>query len=716
MLHSVSDLIDQAQLLYRAGADLRDKDQYIDETRYAVHPVPIPEDMADRAQELRPSAAAEKLDRGVDLMGDSDDAIVTVIQLGTSQKSERAREVVQNWAQAFLTAADAQADGRSYIATLKYEALSRSRLCTKVFPDLSRWAGLADVTADVIDDPYGVDDVIARVNAAEENQDRARARDLPIAVQQVDTINVYPRYNSRGDLIEVYEIVRLPVTRILEDFRDAAGEPLAQALQRAADARRTGLTERDMATLVIRADRTDMQIAVMGTDLGSTDVDRGDAINAGQDELLWEGEHPLAAYGRVPYVFTVARHTNARDPRRFFHPFIDEAVCALSRALDNMWTQLASTGRMTAWPGMYIRRGKDAAGATQVSASEGEDDAPASFDFSEGGVFDGLGVDEDFQRLPWADPSAQAVLKDSITLAQQQLDRMTIGSAGYGAGGLSNSGYELAQQQAAATTTLNPFVRAVNRHLAEVLQLVLLCARAINEAGLGPIPVRYVGEDSAAYVTLKEEHTAIDWSLTVSIRTKPLGGEAALFQTLDGQRQAGVISLLTERERLGIRNPEREQTRIDLEKVRQAPEFWQAIMQLLVQRATQQIQQQNTPAIPQNALASPALASVLSSPQALALLPPGMGAQPPAGQEPPQEPAGGMPPAGVGGLPNMASFNGPPPLPTPTARTVAAHLPGPPPGSGLSGGIRGQAQTMPGGLQRASQLNALGPPQPPTSG
>lgn len=676
MLLDLPDLITRAERAYHDGGQqrLREKYRALTTVLYNRHPIVIPPSLEGRALPVYAGVPVEKMTRAAAQLTDREGVPrITVAAMGTSSKAQRERETVQNWLTGGLrTVLLANQDNLD--ALLTWDLLLYAQAWVSVMPEPAVLAEVAAIRprgdeldlagAKSVSEIWGrVNDYLATVDDVERTareQERVRRRAFPIAVRHVPADTVIPRW-SQGRLEEVIELSELPVSYVLDTYRDTAGKPLATELDRAVKDR--VLTGDDVCTVIVRADKDHMQVAVGGFLLEPAAGRLGRQFHGGE-EIIWEGPHGM---GCVPYAYFPGRVTGAAEPRfryyGFIDPILDHAV-----ALDNLLTQRGTAARTVAWPQLYVERGHQLA-----EAGVGGGDKPTPIQIDEGGVFEGLGPGESFRTIPWGDGEGYRLLDQTEAALNAYIDRHTFGPSMYGAPS-GDSGYMLAQMQAAAESVLAPFKIGKMLGYVRLTGLMVRAARWLLDAGCGAIPVRYQSQEGIAWVEMTEELAAYDWDVSVEIDARPIGGDQALLTMLRGAEDAGYIAHSTAMARFGVREPEKEKEKILTERVEFSPEVQQQLTGAAVQKALAALAKPEPPALPEQPVLPAALAGLV---------------------------AGTGDPAAAAAQVRMPDGET---MPSPAEKLRAAGAPTPGQFRRQGGGVAGQGQATPGGTMRQSDI------------
>lgn len=668
MLRDIGFIADRAYELWQSGWDLRAKEDYIQQVLHDEHILKIPPNMASRVVPHYTGRCAEKLELARELLIDEDGPQVEVGRDGASDKADRNRELLQEWLQGALWQMEKGAvEGLEEKVT--EDLLVRSRAWVRVMPKPDAWAGAPELDLGNLDmlDP---DEIERRTNETRELVERYRQLNFPIAAEWVPAESVFPSFDRYAGLTEVYEVQSLTVQEVLDSYLDEDGNPLAKQLQEHTDD--AHVTPRDLVTLVVCADTEHIQFAVVSLIMDLREDRRPDAAYQNvTDEIIWEGPHHM---GRVPYARFKGRERSSRNPVRKYFGFLDK-VAPLVENLDNAMTQFGSSGRWAAWPLMAVER---TAGSLAPATRRGGE-TPAVIQYVEGGVLD-LPMGARLHNPGWIDSDAFQIHTNYIDRCEAQIDGLTFSKVVGGAAGGADSGYQYAQMSSNAEQVLGAARRGASLGWAEVCDLAkraALCLMRVYD--FDPIPVRKVDREAAQYITLSEKLAAYDADIRISLRARPVGGEAAELTMIGQMMDRGLIDPIGALTRLGDRTAHR-----TLQRVRQ--------FQLLMSQPVQAVQQQETAnriamafrnqaaaRIPLEGEVPSALAGQVTSPLLTSRLPLG------------------SPPVGIGAQGGLPSFGGelnmaPPP---PTYPSTGPSRPG-----GQGGYPSGQGQFLPGGLSR----------------
>lgn len=702
---------------------LRTKQARLMEVRHNQHKISLPEDLEKRADaSAYIGYAGEKVDRAKAILSDPEGPQWTCGMIGMARGAEAKRQQMEAWVSGGWSLIAQAAEGRLESAIREDQLVCGFGLL-RMTPAPSVWEQLLDFEPGAENlDPEDIDDLLSRagftpysvdprsmggedpvkekakaINEQLDSEDNRRrlikVRNFPIVAAHVPASSAILRWDARG-LAEVVEVREMPIRRILDDYRDDKGKPMAVELARAAGSRH--LTEDDTATVILRSDRTHMQVFVTTGLPGTLPAQQQRWTNNGAvtDEFIFNGEHQL---GRVPYVYFPGRESASLDPVLRWHPLIDDPVARESVALDTLNVQLLSVVRHAAWSGLVVQKDKDV-------QPPGTGERPKALVIKEGSVSTGLAPGEQIARVPWVDPAAMDLLKYAIGDLRDTIDRHTFGASVYGTHG-AGSGYELAQLQAAAESVLAPFHGGYESGLADAGDLMLQCGRFLLSSGVDSVPVRVLDENTglSAYYELDDRLAAIDWEFKATVIPQPVGGQYAKFQTVDQMVKAGYITQAEGQRRLGIRNGDTMRRASLVEQITYHPSNIQKLSEAALAATFQVLSNPNAPDIPVGQIALPAaLAQTLSqngvggdaelTARMPALPPPGTGTGAPAPGMP--TPPGPPPLAGAPGLPNMLMETGAGAPPhAPLDQVAGLGLPSAP-------SLPGMAATTPGGMGR----------------
>lgn len=677
MLLSLEDFVVRAERCYRDSGwvDLRSVERDIETVLHNRHQIDIPPSLVGRAVPIYSSIAMEKLMRASGQLTDSSGMPrFTVPPSGTSAKVARQREQVQNWISAAI--AETIFSGKENIDSLiTYDLLVRSRAFVRVLPVPALWESLAEQVSTEEEPDFSEADSVSAVWEAADSylagledaagllRDRAKIkrRAFPISVVWVPGDAVFDDWDEHG-LKEILEYREMPVSYVLSTYVDTDGAPLAREL--AESVNQVEMTADQVCTLVIRADREHMQIAILPVLLDSGVASATERFTT--QEIIWEGPHGM---GCVPYAYFPGRVTGAAAPKDRFYSFV-RPVTSLAVDLDRVLTQRSTSARMMAWPHLYIRRMHQLAETGNAGA-----DRPGSVQIDEGGIFEGLMPGEDFAQIPWATPESYRILDQTEAAIRADIDRHTFGPVAYGAPA-GDSGYMLAQMQAAADTVLLPFRQGKSLGYERLSAILLRAARWLIASGCGPIPVRHITDDGLRWVEVDEEIVQYDWDVKVDINPKPIGGDQALLVMLRGAEDAGYISHTTAMSRYGVRDTEREKERVLHDRALFHPKIQEVVVESGVSEALAALARPAPPSFPDQPVVPGALAGLIG---------------------------GSVDPSAAKAAVRLAS-NRPTSSPTEIEGMRAAGVETPGEFKRHGGPTFGQAQTLPGGLARISEI------------
>lgn len=697
---TLPELLDDAHRVYHdpAWQLLRNKDAALQQLFQGKQKVAIPPQLIGRVRDVHTGIAAEKVYRAQSIITDSRGLRLEIGKQGRSAKAEKMREQTRNWCSGFWV----RASGPSLDQLLKLDLIIHSRAVVRTQLFAAAWAALlgkSDKPALNLDDVHTVAEVADRleefmeaaagVEDDDEQREQVRRAALPIQLEHVPVQSFYwedDAYSPQLGPRRTWEFRTYTVARVLEDFVDGEGKPLAAELARKVDYRQ--LKPSDTVTVVIHSNRSCMYVFLADMVLDTSDQSRNYQQNNSTDELLAVTEHGL---GRVPYTVFLGRLTTSEEPARRFFGLLDpgfEQFCLI----DDMATQLASTANFVAWPQLYVKKHQDA-------GSAGTGDRPADFPIEEGIVIDGTGPGESLETVPWTQPEGFRLLADSYNQMMQNVDRLTFGGSVYGSHSV-DSGYLQGELYSAATTTCEPFRIGMERGYADLFGLVLRTAKAGYDLGLPAIPVMAALPENRDWVELGPDLVDVDWDITVTIEAAPAGGELAKLQAISQKEQLGYITHEDAIRQAGSDSPQRVTQQRMVEQLATSPGMMQALEELVKQRLQLAAAQPQTGVLPQQPLLPAALAGALQpmgGPMA-ARLPGQQQFGVPGISNPPALPSPS--PAGTMGAPNLLEQMGA--LPQPPTRPAGPNLPS------LGGpGLPGAAQFAPGGVSRQDQLNAL---------
>lgn len=683
---SLDEFARRAEHIYYAERELRDA---LDEVRLVLrndHDLDIPPDMQVRALEYKSGIGREKVDRGVTLLVDGKAPLITVATDAGGRDAQEDSDVVARW----LTGARlyaANACDRDLFAAIAEDLLTDKGAYELILPAPEVWQDRPDQKlAEIIEGEIDEREAKRKARQVRQQTERFKRQRFPITSELLPPRGVILRHGRYG-AAEAWVYQQKTVLDVLDFYRGADGKTRVPELEAATREERQDLTFSDYVTVVSRFTRTHMQVALLGFEIDTDEGTVGSRYHNHIVEEIFSGAHGL---NRVPIAYYPARQTNSHLPQYRYNPFINRTVARLIYRYDLLQTQRMSVARMVSWPTLVYEPPPTAAGNPSKTPT---------IELREGGT---VAIDPGgkLHNPMLTNATDMRYVSEMANDARAQIDLHTLTAAAYGTNA-AESGYLQNQLVAATESTLEMPARGLQRGHEEACAIYLECAAHLLAEGHGPIPVRFVNEEGSKYVTMTERLAAYDWDVTVQVRPRPPGGEAAMTATLAQQKQQGWISDAYAMERLGIRNIERMRRQILEERVTFSGPLLDLVGEATVARMRRALQRAETPERPEQPILSEAAASVLQTPEALALLP-GMGGG-----------ATGGPPtnAGMPGAVDPA-----PGAPTPSPATIRANngagrfgAPGATPGGGAPGLPAGSGQTMPGGQRRQSETDGRRP-------
>ena len=677
MQFTLAQLAERAQQLYFDEDSVRERDQLRGEVLNGQHPIAFPPGMENRVYPFRANVLAEKRRLATTLLMSKEGVQFTVKDFGTSAKAEKERSVVEEWTQGMH--ASMKAAYPELEALIVDNNLTHSRTGLVILPH--PWVNMPQLDITELDD-LKPDAIEQKAKELEDAQERYKQTTPPLWWKWVHAEKMICRSSIRGGMAECFIYERMSVLDVLETFREPDGTPSAKRLAQAVNARQ--MSERNTVTVVTRLDRVSYQVAVLDVWLQQRHGERPDLQHeAAGNEMLWEGEHGM---GCVPIAIFHGEMWAVDDPAQRYRGFFDSTL-AHQVALDNLMTQTFSLVRTAVWPGMVIEKTGDGDPIT----APGTGDNPNPISLVEGAINDALGQGERLVPVQWLDAASYQWLREAIQFLMNEIDAKTIPKSAQG-GSSADSGYLFAQIQAAAERNLAPWVWGTEYGWARAAQLQLKAAAVLMRNGEDPIPVRFVSEDGVRPVVLTKDLAERDWDIEAKVRVQAIGGEAALVQTLAAAEEAGYIDHFEAMTRFGVRNPLRTMEKILEQKLINSQDVLQMLTQAVMQRTMAQINAALMPNGPAQPLIPDSLAQHLGDvPQLAARLP-----ESGAGQA--SDLLAGLGIGGQGGLPSVNPPNMAPPVPTISNDEASRRV------LRQQGAIPGQAQSLPGGLNRQSDI------------
>jgi hypothetical protein len=694
----IAKLTDAADRVYRDPGfqNLRSKHDDREALIFDTLPVMIPEKFAPNVREVQQGAAMDKISRGVAHITNPQWPLdLDVAKVGKSERAETLRERTRAWLLSFWKEQAWRSGSEGSLDWfIKWGVVAHARCAVRIQTYTAAWAPLCaskpkrkDLN---LDDAHTPAEVAERVNeflaeAADITLDdddagaRVLRKVLPFHLTYVPGHTFTWRDDqfsrTRGPA-EVWEFRAQSAQEVLDNYVDAAGNPLAQNLARQVE--RTDLGPGDDVVVAMRSDRTHLQIFVTGMTLDHIEGDTTSYIRHGQDEIIWEGEHGL---DRVPYAIFTGRMSPARELVNRFVGFIDPAWKQLIE-LNQIATEIATVRSHVVYPINYVKKHQDAPGSVAHS------DRPAAIELEPGTIIEATGPGESLETVPLTSREGLEWLQRNYEMLMAAVERLTFGGAAYGSGS-PDSGFLQNEQMSATTAPLEPYRMGCEQGYVDFFQLVLANARALHAKGLPAIPIRSCLPEGREWEELTPEQSGHDWSISVSIQTQAPSGKMAQYQALAFAVDRGWMTQEEAIRESGNPYPLQVIQQRAIEVHANSQQMTQMIDQLVQQQFMAALAQEQLGGMPTQPLLPPALAGVLGP----LASDPAMGAL--AARLPQQ--------FGVPGISN--------PLALPAGQ--ATGIPGGPnvpsqlPPLNQGGGLPGQAVGSPGGLERQSILNEI---------
>lgn len=701
---TITDLTDAAERVYRdpGFTNLRAKHDDREALIFDQLPVLVPEKMAPRVREVQQGAAMDKVSRGITLITDPRRPIdINVAKVGKSERAEKMRERLRAWLLSFWNEQAWRGGSEGSLDWfIKWGVIVHSVCAVRVQPYTAAWAALTATKPKKksldLSDTSTPEEVAQRVNeflaeAAdialddEDAEALVMRRVLPFHLTYVPGHSLRWRddqFSRMRGPAEVWEFRAQPAQEVLDNYVDAKGRPLAQQLTREVDARQLG--PEDEVVVVIRADRTHMQIFVSGMSIDHVEGDRTSYTRHGTDEIIWEGEHGL---DRVPYAIFTGRMTPARELVNRFVGLIDPAYKQLCE-LNQIATEIATVRADVVYPVNYVKKHQESPGVA-------DKDRPAAIELEPGTIIEATGPGESIETVPLTSREGLEWLQRNYEMLMSAVERLTFGGPAYGSGSV-DSGYLQSMQEAATTSTLEPYRGGCEQGYTDFFQLVLATGRALHAKGLPSIPVRSCLPEGREWEELDPDMTGADWSISVSIQQQHPAGRMALLQAIAFEVDRGWKTDEEAIREAGNPYPLQVMQQREIETYAKDPALHQFITNLIQQQFQLALQQEQLSSIPTQPLLPPALAGVLS-PMASD---PSLGA---IGARLPQ----GMPPPGTPGISNMPALPSGQPGGIPGGPNLFAQAAPPMGPQGQGGGFPLMAQSQPGGPQLQDIQNSL---------
>jgi hypothetical protein len=358
---------------------------------------------------------------------------------------------------------------------------------------------------------------------------------LPITWNWLDPLTVYPVWDEMG-LAAVLEVDQRDVITIgdAKKFNMIGSEPELQELCRT---HAQGGDQVEFAQLWTR----DELVYCIG------------------DQVVHRSKH---RYRRVPYVYAMGQTVSSKDPARqgmaMLYP-LKNIVPVLNRLL----SQKASAVRLWCWPTVLVQTG--------LSAPAGDDAAPRVIELKPGQAIPLL-PGEEVRFLTWEGNGPD--IDEMISLIQGMAERAGMADSLFGVNPGGDSGYAINQLISAARVKFKPIIAHAERAMEMMISTLLdIVEYQIKQ----PLYVYRRGEDGG-WIGLHPDdlrgYRQIEFKLNPVMPTD----EYARSSKAINENRAGLRSVYSAMEQIGIEQPEDEEDRILVDRLKQSPQI-QAILQ-----------------------------------------------------------------------------------------------------------------------------------------
>jgi len=559
-----------------------------------------------------------------------------------TESAQRSASTVEKWLYAALDRLQQQADD-DVIERFVESLIVDGHGCMRMLYAPQMWKGHPKRAKGESHEEY-----IKRSDAWEKGQP------LPIAWSWVDPLNVYPIWGEAG----LEAILETDTRNILalnpRRFNMVKDRPALWDLVRM-EATRSGLSQ-------------EVEFTQLWT--------RDSLTYAVGDTIIHHENHK---YRAVPYIYSMGVTVSSRDPSYMGLSMLYPLRHMLPY-LDRLLTQKASAIRLWAWPTAVVR--------TVESSPLGADGLPRTIELEPGKAIT-LWPGEDISFLSWNGSAPD--MDEMVGLMMNMSEKAGLADAMYGMNPGGDSGYAINQLIAAARMKFKPLVAHAERAIEQTVGTLL----DIVEYQLGqPVYVYRRGRDSG-WVRLAPDDLQGYRQVEVQLNPiMPTDSYARSSQAINETR-AGLRSIYSAMENIGIEQPEDEMQQILVEKYLASPQVQQVLIPEAVKRFGLKMQRDRDVSLDELVRLMPQLPPALQAAIQQAIMGGaqggGMGQMAQMAQmaqmgQMPRNPAG----PNVPGLPNSAVLAGPntqaaPGAPIPRAATVGHVGPVVQP-SGIAGG------------------------------
>ncbi len=510
-------------------SDLRshwsERDEIINEMRALRFMEVEPEVPAAYDAEVIRTSLAYSLVERITATITTDPPTITVPPSSESDKAEQQSSRMEKWTTAALDEMSNQ-EGQDVLARYVECLVADGHGCMRLMYAPQKWAGYPT---------RGEGDGISKREKAGDYLKRAeewkkQGQPLPVSWQWVDPLNVFPMWDDFG-LKAVLEVDERPIASLDRDrYNESERQPELWEMSRTV------------------AGTSTVKFAQLWT--------RDSVTYAVDGKVVHHAPHK---YRTPPYVYSCGQEVSSREPGKMGMSVL-YPLRYLLPYLDRLLSQKATATRLWCWPTPVYKR-------KLLTAGMGADANPPALEIVPGRLFQ-MWEGEEIGFLTW--PGNGPEINQMVELIMRMVERAGLGSdASYGQS-TGDSGYAINQLISAARMKLKPIVSHAERGLVHIIRLlwdiieymrqerVYLYAKGEKGTsgwlGLGP-------EDLNGYRQVQVKLNPV----------MPTDSYARSSEAINLLR-AGVISLRTARERVGIEQPDDEERATLVDELKRDPQ------------------------------------------------------------------------------------------------------------------------------------------------
>jgi hypothetical protein len=518
---------------------------------------------------------------------------VSALPRSTSAQALEFTGTVEDWLNAFFAQSELEA-GREQWGLAQHDAFVIGRGCTYVFRDLSVYRGMPRALSPAEMEGKTKDEIAQLVTERNTAIDRFKeTAPLPILWRHTPGFTVFPVYDDRGTLAEVYEVgvqramdiaARYPQSNFARQFTQMQGVTGRKSL---------------LVPFCRYANRRYMAFAVLSGPTTSLNLRR---VDGGGGEVLRQPF--LHGIDEVPYVLYDGHVTSDLDPGLAVFGVLHHMLPQLEY-YDNLLSQFGANIRMWAWPTPVLRTQRGTAAA--VGSEEAR---PRPFEIEEGK----MAVIYEDEELTFLVVEQGSDINEMIAVVSRFLDRMGLASVAFGSPGDVRSGFGIETLLQAAQSKMAPFEKHFSQGWERQARLVLKTLMAIGQ----PVPVF----DRRGAQSVRRELDPNDLmkhglpELRCEIKAEIISNLPARVQTAVWARQTtpALWSHRRAQEYTGVDDPDRENDLIILDEIKNSPQVKQAIAEQGLKIGLAKVQKTTPPpAMSELGGMSPALAGAIAS-------------------------------------------------------------------------------------------------------